>query len=33
MNKRGYVPITILVIGVFVVCSLALLTFFMYILE
>ena len=28
MNKKGDIPITILVIGVFAVCSLALLTFF-----
>lgn len=27
-NKRGDIPITILVIGVFVVCTLALLSFF-----
>lgn len=29
-NKRGDVPITVLVIGVFSVCALALFTFFLY---
>lgn len=29
MNKKGDVPVTILVVGVFALCSLAMLTFFM----
>lgn len=29
-NKKGDIPITLLVIGVFAICSLALLTFFIY---
>ena len=28
MNKKGDIPVTILVIGVFIVCTLALLSFF-----